>query len=247
MSSEMRQEAILAEPPSAASSELFVLPDRLIKTCLGSDKDVLCDLIDDMKAFGIFKLPYDVVDVKFTDSQTGGDKLLIKNLHLTHELESYRGLFQEGLKTPNFALGNVFYNTSFDLCPSTDHSEREAEARAHCDVAAIVLIIALATSNVDKKVTENKRAKLGIGKSKHQHYRHITYLNLPKIVIERERHASQSDSHRIVKMHLRRGHSRKQHFGQGNAQIKLIWVAPTFVNADDSYVPREKYQATAAA
>jgi hypothetical protein len=43
-------------------------------------------------------------------------------------------------------------------------------------------------------------------------------------------------------MHLRRGHPRQQRFGKGHTAIKRIWIAPTFVNADDNYVPRQGHK-----
>jgi hypothetical protein len=225
--------------------ELFVLPDSLINVVHGSNpSQAVCEIIADMVEFDIFRLPYGVVDVRFVATKTGQAKLLIKNLRLRNMPKNIDGLFVEGTKTFNFAIGEVHYNNSFDWSglrsPTDTDAEREANAAALCDVAAITLILSLATSNVDKKVINNKRARLGIGKSENKAYSHITYLKLPTTCGD---HKSNDESERSSpKMHLRRGHSRRQRFGKNNAEIKRIWVAPTFVNADDTYVPRREYR-----
>jgi len=48
------------------------------------------------------------------------------------------------------------------------------------------------------------------------------------------------DPARSVSAHMRRGHFRRQHFGQGREQTRLVWIRPTFVNArpGDVVTPR---------
>lgn len=94
------------------------------------------------------------------------------------------------------------------------------------------LIVLLATKNADKRTTESKLAKLGIGKNIHR-FAYTTTISLPGSL------PSDCDNpprggH--IAPHLRRGHVRRQHHGAGNQLEKKIWIAPVFVNADPDFV-----------
>src|SRR5262245_8943799 len=81
-------------------------------------------------------------------------------------------------------------------------------------IGGALLILARATTNVRKKTVGNKRARLGIGNAENKQYSQITYLSLPKTTGAKHR---SGDERGAVRMHLRRGHPRHQHFGKGNA------------------------------
>ena len=57
-----------------------------------------------------------------------------------------------------------------------------------------------------------------------------------------ETHTSnlQDNSHSSPRPHLRRGHIRNQHYGEGNKEIKKIFIQPVFVNADEGWIENQR-------
>ncbi len=106
-----------------------------------------------------------------------------------------------------------------------------------------LLIVLLATKNAEKDTTENKLARLGIGKSFKNRFAYTTTISLPS-ALPSDPDNPASGGH--VCPHLRRGHVRRQHHGPGNAEIKTIWIAPVFVNADPEFVQTRKAYRIAA-
>lgn len=94
------------------------------------------------------------------------------------------------------------------------------------------LIVLLATKNADKRTTESKLAKLGIGKNIRR-FAYTTTISLPG-TLPSDADNPPREGH--IAPHLRRGHTRRQHYGAGNQMEKKIWIAPVFVNADPDFV-----------
>lgn len=99
------------------------------------------------------------------------------------------------------------------------------------------LIVLLATKNADKRTTESKLAKLGIGKNIRGRFAYTTTISLPGTLPSDSDHPPRSGH---IAPHLRRGHVRRQHYGSGNQMEKKIWIAPVFVNADHDFVAARK-------
>lgn len=95
------------------------------------------------------------------------------------------------------------------------------------------LIVLLATKNADKRTTESKLAKLGIGKSIRGRFAYTTTISLPGTLPPDCDNPPKSGH---IAPHLRRGHVRRQHYGTRNELEKKIWIAPVFVNADPAFV-----------
>lgn len=99
------------------------------------------------------------------------------------------------------------------------------------------LIVTLSACNVKKTTVENKLAKLGIGRNKSdskKRYPYITYLDVPDRIEETD--SEHPGTGREVAPHLRRGHPRQQRYGVGRELVKMVWIAPVFVNADKEWV-----------
>lgn len=120
---------------------------------------------------------------------------------------------------------------------TADHAERARQS--WCDL----MVALLATRNSVKTRTEDKLAKLGIGRKKYKHrYRYTTTILLPEAE-DMESDAEHPPTHGGKKApHLRRGHVRRQHFGPQRAFVKRVFIEPVFVNADHDFVStREAY------
>jgi hypothetical protein len=194
-------------------------------------KKNLGEIVSDLVEFDLFHLPFEYVEFRaiYADGPT---RVEVQNLHLTRKLTSLEASNVFSINTP-FASG-----TNINMADGIDRTKFPLYKM--CNWSAAFLIIALATSNIEKKAVLNKMAKLGIGKKKNSS---ITYLHLPKILYVG---GTSTGTGQTKRMHLRRGHRRKQPIGPGRTQHKDIWIAPMFINADDAFVPAVKeYRLTA--
>jgi hypothetical protein len=106
-----------------------------------------------------------------------------------------------------------------------------------------LLIVLLATKNIEKKIKIDKLAKLGIGKHKHRPYM-TTYLHIGKVTESISRSGEPGGATGVHRRpHLRRGHKREQRYGLGLKYTKSIFIQPVFVNADKEWIgDRSEYR-----
>lgn len=106
------------------------------------------------------------------------------------------------------------------------------------------LVALLVTKNCDRKVVENTpRAKSAKAREDSKSYSTTTYISIGRIT---ETYRSEGGSRGPVRAHLRRGHVRKQRFGEGRKEVKTIFIPPVFVNADREWIAdRKKYKLVA--
>jgi hypothetical protein len=102
-----------------------------------------------------------------------------------------------------------------------------------------LLIVSLATRNIERKNKANRMAKqaIGIGKLK-KNYEHVTTITIGK-VDGAERNEGIAGGW-TVRPHLRRGHVREQKFGPNNQYSKKVFIQPVFVNAAEGFVNTRK-------
>ena len=99
------------------------------------------------------------------------------------------------------------------------------------------LVTTLATKNVIKETQEIKKHGPKSKKRPRTH-KYITTIKIGKIT---ETYSSnESSAGYTVRPHLRRGHIRNQHFGEGNKEIKKIFIQPVFVNADEGWIENQR-------
>lgn len=106
------------------------------------------------------------------------------------------------------------------------------------------LVTLLVTKNCDRKIVENTpRAKSAKAREDSKSYSTTTYISIGRIT---ETYRSEGGSRGPVRAHLRRGHVRKQRFGEGRKEVKTIFIPPVFVNADREWIAdRKKYKLVA--
>lgn len=109
-----------------------------------------------------------------------------------------------------------------------------------------LLLVLLATRNVVKTVTVDKLAKAGIGRDKrHVHTTHIAIGQLVNTDV-RERAAAPSGGMQLPQ--LRRGHTRRQHYGPRNQFEKMIFIEPYFTHVDQQFMnDRQAYNVSLSA
>jgi hypothetical protein len=99
-----------------------------------------------------------------------------------------------------------------------------------------ILIVLLATRNAIKTRTKDKLLALGIGKRKLRNNNkplYTTTITVPALPAPK---VAGKPTGRTVAAHLRRGHKRDQRWGPRLQFVKAVWIAPCFVNADDTYI-----------
>lgn len=102
-----------------------------------------------------------------------------------------------------------------------------------------LLLVSLATRNVEKVTTESKLGRLGIGKPKHRFTTLICIGQLAPVT------SGEGTTGTTKRPHLRRGHIRRQPFGPSLQSVRKIWIAPLFVNAEKGMAEgRKAYQLT---
>lgn len=177
-----------------------------------------------LKEAGLYAMPYDRDVYIEIDGTEGVGPDVLPGLKCVYGPYGRDQVVKLSFQHPN-SKKTVDDPDPFDL-----ESARELEA---------LLIVLLATKNAEKQTTENKLAKLGIGKGPRGKFAYTTTISLPRDLDD----DGDNPPKGVGKApHLRRGHIRRQPFGPGREQIKVIFIAPIFVNADPDFVAtRRKY------
>jgi hypothetical protein len=128
--------------------------------------------------------------------------------------------------------------------PSSLGSSGQKDLRWMASTAIMILIVLLATKNIQKNVEicnkPNSRNRREQTLSK---YSSTTTISIGKIS---KTMRSADGTGGPVRPHLRRGHIRNQPYGTGNSEVKRVFIQPMFVNADQGWIDTQKeYRVTA--
>jgi hypothetical protein len=102
--------------------------------------------------------------------------------------------------------------------------------------AATFLVVLLSTKNAEK-TTEKVKKHGPKSRKRPRAYDYITTLKIGKIT---ETCRSDGDGRGSVRPHLRRGHIRNQRVGKGLSEVKPIFIAPCFINADENWINNQR-------
>jgi hypothetical protein len=235
-------------------NELFIISPRSIKAY---DAESVHATAAGLKELGLYHLPYSKVDIQMPIRPTNTVKLpkgtptevfedIIHGKYLVAEPspeESYIAVRYVGAREDG-TCEQILYEAYPPKFDSKLLSELPRAGANLCHSSVEYLIVLLATRNAVKEVQENKLLKLGIGKTKKKQGSQASYSRVTTITVpddhELEPDPDRPPTGRTVCAHLRRGHIRRQRYGPELAYIKVRWIEPVFVNADEDFVSQRK-------
>ena len=118
-------------------------------------------------------------------------------------------------------------------------TEEKAARENYINLILNLLLVTLATKNVERKNKPNLTAKQVIrSKALKRDYEYTTTLTIGKVV-GAEREEGDIGGWK-VRPHLRRGHIREQRYGPNNQLLKKVFIQPVFVNAADGVMSQRR-------
>lgn len=99
------------------------------------------------------------------------------------------------------------------------------------------LLVLLVTKNAEKDRVENKpNSSSAKHRNASKNFAYTTTIRIGKIT----ENCKSGGTGSPMRPHLRRGHVRNQRYGEGRREIKQIFIAPVFINADKEYVESQR-------
>jgi hypothetical protein len=139
-----------------------------------------------------------------------------------HGFRYYPGWFAHGAREADARFvplaGVKFVSGGLSTC------QLAAEA---CSLSVSTMIVLLETKGVEKEFISTEKINLT---SRNQPVDGYTIVRNYK---SRDSYGRRIDERKRVRLHLRRGHVRTQHWGRGNKYTKKIWIEPTLVGYEE--------------
>jgi hypothetical protein len=161
-------------------------------------------------------------------------KLLDRNfleemLHLTAEqLEKCVGMVR-------FHQGWI-HRRNFKMLTELVLVEKKQQQEGFSSIMRTLLVL-LATKNAQKDRVENKpNSSSAKQRNASKNFAYTTTIRIGKIT----ENCKSGGTGSPMRPHLRRGHVRNQPYGEGRREIKQIFIAPVFINADKEYVESQR-------
>ena len=226
-------------------AELFLFSSEIVKFSETEEREITATY-ENMEQIGIANMPYPLTDIGM-------------NGYL-HDLKSGEpGYFIDN--NPKDAIAVVEVRFRYDSSSKSDDIMVKLNENWH-DVHALVsvkspehlkrhcsvyheqaarfrrtLMVLLATRGVIKTRTKDKLLAMGLGRKRLRDNMRPLYTTTLTLPIARDVSHPHKGSLGVSKRpHLRRGHSRVQRHGPKYEFVKMVWVEPCFVNADENFV-----------
>lgn len=234
-------------------THLFTIDDTVWDSV---DTPTVFNTASDLVKMGLFRLPFQTVDVQIHLNEKATRKLL------------RGGSYRAPCKTfvvRFFTKTDTSDIYDFDIKLNHDReflSRDEMELRLRRNgvdaqtisnsvkaieyisrVTLAFFVVLLATKNAEK-VTEAIKKHGPKSRKRPRAYDYITTIKIGKIT---ETMRSDGDGQGSVRPHLRRGHIRNQRVGKGLEEIKPIFISPVFVNADEGWINNQRKEYRIAA
>lgn len=222
--------------PLMPRPELFLIP---AETIMVLSEDEMLATYANMEDLGIAKLPYPTLDIGIP----AGMLLRLKEKPSVTDFAGWQLKFR--YINEKFSTGLLINPTrdSFDL----EILLGEAAVKNAADLARVILIVLLATRNAIKTRSKDKMLSAGVSIAKKNCWRPIytTTITVPRYLPDATTGEGAVVPGAPKRPHLRRGHKRNQKYGPKLQFVKLIWIEPVFINADEKFVSsRAAYNAS---
>lgn len=171
--------------------------------------------------------------------ETDQDKKRLAELRASNEENKNIALGVEVLfsKESGHFRSNRFHINKKTLKLVSDPVETEESEQSVFRLIFQTLVVLLATQNSQKDRVENSpRASSAKQRNASKHFAYTTTIRIGKIT----ENCSSGGTGSPMRPHLRRGHVRNQRYGEGRREIKQIFIAPVFINADKEYVESQR-------
>lgn len=236
---------------------LFDIPEKVFESL---DIETILWTFNDMAGLGLIDPPFREFAVRFSLRAVTVTAVKVDALSNDKKLNSEEDLEKEVLdawgnqiillKYDSFKRdkAGISFTSEFEFIQDKNGKQNDILERLSVDTLdamsnAIynILIVLLATKNIDRKVVINS-ARSGSKRARDdaKNYSSTTYLNIGKITETCNGGSSGNRSGGPTRPHLRRGHIRLQRYGEGLKESKQIFIQPTFVNADKEWIDRQK-------
>ena len=130
-----------------------------------------------------------------------------------------------------------FWINGKTLKPFGDRKPGDMGYKAQYTAIFATLIVLLATKNAEKDRVENRpNSSSAKARNASKNFAYTTTIRIGKIT----ENCKSGGTGSPTRPHLRRGHVRNQRYGEGRREIKQIFIAPVFINADKEYVESQR-------
>lgn len=189
---------------------------------------------------GIAHLPHTPMVVEFNLEGTGAHSYVL--LEETNEervvdvwCAAYFPELEKGLAFPS-PLKLAVDETGITVSKFFGDENTRILMTTSATIALAIALLMLNTKGIDKHVVEHKKLNLKRARNSRPQIPKHTVLRIGTIYRRDGTGESYNSTKHHKRMHWRSGYTRNQHFGKGNAEIKVVYIPPCIVN----FVPGEE-------